>query len=252
MLDLALDKSDGTAAALFLKYDQSVTTLEAPPALDDEGRLALIAAVAPHTGVKVLKMEGVPISEAVFKAIVLMLRANAVITEVKVDGPKLVESLEKLTDINFQLTQELDTEMATATMMMAVAIGKLKAAEVLLQRPKDKRANPQARYSSGDSVHAIALRYASIQDSLIPILFYYNGVIDAGVGLHLSQPHQRRVVVQALSALENAKKPWRYVAGECHCDPFCTRTTLLEAKATLLPAPFSRRRSVQYLHLHLH
>ena len=146
VLDLALDKSDGKATALFLKYDPSVTTLEVPPTFDDAGRLALIAALAPHKGLKVLTMEGVPISETVFKAIVLMLRANATITEVKVDGPKLVESLEKLTDINFQLTQELDAEMATATMMMAVAIGKLKAAEMLLQRPVGKRANAKARY----------------------------------------------------------------------------------------------------------
>ena len=58
-------------------------------------------------------MEGVPISEDVFKAIVLMLRVNASIVEVKVDGPKLVESLEKLTDINCQLTQELDAEMVS-------------------------------------------------------------------------------------------------------------------------------------------
>lgn len=90
-------------------------------------------------------------------------------------------------------------------MMMAVAIGKLKAAEVLLQRPPGKRANPKARFSSGDSVHGIALRYASMRDSLIPVIFYLHGVIDPAVGLHLSQTHQRNVVVQALAALENVR-----------------------------------------------
>lgn len=111
VIDFALENADGKATALFLMHDQTLTTLSVPPTMSEQGRLEVIAALASHKGLKVFGMEGVPISEDVFKAIVLMLRVNASIVEVKVDGPKLVESLEKLTDINFQLTQELDAEM---------------------------------------------------------------------------------------------------------------------------------------------
>jgi hypothetical protein len=65
-----------------------------------------------------------------------MLRQNASLVDVQLDGPKLVESLQKLTDINFQLQQDLTEEEATATMMMSVAIGKLRAAEILLSRKR--------------------------------------------------------------------------------------------------------------------
>ena len=59
-------------------------------------------------------------------------------------------------------------------------------------------ADPTSKYGSGESVHAVALRYASVRDGIVPLLFALHGEIDASVGQHLdraSPSHLRLLLV---------------------------------------------------------